>query len=172
MKYLLLLLLGISISQTSNAQNSENQCKCCTDEHQQFSFWEGDWNTFTPDGKLAGTNKIVWLQDSCILQENWTSARGLYTGTSYNYYDASTNEWHQTWVDNQGGSLQLKGEWTGKSMVLKSETLQNQKGENYRNRITWTPNEDGTVRQLWEVSSDNETTWKAVFDGLYQLKTE
>jgi hypothetical protein len=33
--------------------------------------------------------------------------------------------------------------------------------------LVFTPNPDGTVRQLWEQSPDGET-WTAVFDGLYR----
>ncbi len=34
-------------------------------------------------------------------------------------------------------------------------------------RITWTPAEDGTVRQHWEQSSDGGVRWATVFDGRY-----
>jgi hypothetical protein len=35
------------------------------------------------------------------------------------------------------------------------------------NRVTWTPNADGSVRQFWEVSKDDGKTWSVVFDGRY-----
>ena len=34
-------------------------------------------------------------------------------------------------------------------------------------RITWTPAADGTVRQLWESTSDEGRTWTVLFDGRY-----
>ncbi len=34
-------------------------------------------------------------------------------------------------------------------------------------RISWTPNEDGSVRQLWETSLDDGSSWTVLFDGLY-----
>ena len=34
-------------------------------------------------------------------------------------------------------------------------------------RITWTPASDGSVRQLWELSSDAGKTWTVLFDGRY-----
>ena len=37
-----------------------------------------------------------------------------------------------------------------------------------RERITWTPNADGSVRQHWETSTDDGKTWKTSFDGLYR----
>lgn len=36
-----------------------------------------------------------------------------------------------------------------------------------RQRVTWTPQPDGRVRQLWESSSDGSKTRTVVFDGLY-----
>ncbi len=35
-------------------------------------------------------------------------------------------------------------------------------------RITWTPNDDGTVRQHWQTSEDGGKTWKTEFDGRYE----
>ena len=31
-------------------------------------------------------------------------------------------------------------------------------------------NPDGTVRQLWETSSDKGTSWATAFDGLYRKR--
>jgi hypothetical protein len=38
-------------------------------------------------------------------------------------------------------------------------------GKTVRNRSTWFDNEDGTVRQFWEMSRDGTRTWEAVFVG-------
>ena len=35
-------------------------------------------------------------------------------------------------------------------------------------RTTLTPRDDGTVRQLIEISSDGGDTWRVSFDGLYR----
>jgi hypothetical protein len=40
-----------------------------------------------------------------------------------------------------------------------------------RERITWTPNSDGSVRQHWESSTDNGKSWQTGFDGLYRRIT-
>ena len=68
------------------------------------------------------------------MQENWTSARGKFTGTSYNYYESSTQLWHQVWVDNQGGSLRLYGGMEDGKMVLRSDEVDSPQGK-YINRI-------------------------------------
>ena len=34
-----------------------------------------------------------------------------------------------------------------------------------------TPNEDGTVRQVWEISRDHGINWRSIFDGLYKPRS-
>ena len=170
MKISITLFISLLSTTLIVGQTSSNSCACCDSLHRQFDFWVGDWETFNPKNKLAGTNRIVFLQDSCIIQENWTSSNGNYTGTSYNFYNPQTQKWHQTWIDNQGGSLLLSGGLEDGKMVLYSEEMKNAQGQPYINRITWTPNPDKTVRQLWEVSSDKGATWTVAFDGMYRRK--
>lgn len=162
--YLLLLILFVASS--LKAQNQP--CPCCTGEARQFDFWLGNWKVYTPDGKLAGENKIIILQDSCVIQENWTSNASGFTGTSYNFYNPGTKKWQQLWLDNQGGNLQLEGHFNDGKMILKTNQLLNREGKMQIDRITWTPNKDGTVRQHWEATTDNGKTWTTVFDGLYK----
>ena len=144
----------------------QNNCACCTENHQAFDFWLGTWNVTTPDGKSAGKNVITKIEDNCVLRENWTSAKANYTGTSYNFYNAAKKQWEQIWIDNQGASLHLKGNRVGNQMILLSDEMISPKGQKYINRVTWTHNEDGSVRQHWETSGDQKK-WVTVFDGLY-----
>ena len=157
-----------SVFSLSKAQTTA-ACACCAEPYRQFDFWVGDWVT-TANGQPAGTNRIKILQDSCVLQENWISASGGYTGTSYNYYNAGEKLWHQIWVDNQGQSLHLSGGWNGEAMVLESGEMVDRQGQNIWHRITWTPRSDGSVRQHWESSSDGISKWTTVFDGIYVRK--
>jgi len=54
-------------------------------------------------------------------------------------------------------------------MVLQGDSV-SREGEALRNRITWTANPDGTVRQLWEVSKDQGESWQSAFDGLHKTR--
>jgi hypothetical protein len=142
--------------------------KACADPaYRQFDFWLGDWQVFRPDGALAGTNRIAREYGGCVLHERYTSPKG-YTGESLNTYDAGRKRWHQTWVDNEGLLLLLEGQFSGKSMVLEG-AVRGTDGATVKHRVTWTPNQDGTVRQHWE-SADAKGNWKTVFDGLYRRK--
>lgn len=162
-------VLFLVISCTLSFSQAKPNCACCTEVHQQFNFWVGEWTVTTANGQPAGTNSIKKLQNQCVLQENWLSATQGYTGTSYNFYNAQTQQWEQIWIDNSGLSLHLKGNLQDGQMVLKSEPQPNPKGQLVYNQITWTNNPDGTVRQLWEVFTEGEATTIA-FDGLYRRK--
>ena len=103
------------------------------------------------------------------MQENWISATPGYTGTSNNFYNYKTKLWEQIWVDNQGQSLHLKGNKVGNQMILRTDDEKNAEGKTFFYRITWTDNDDGTVRQLWETITDGKDVTVA-FDGLYKRK--
>lgn len=137
---------------------------CAAEAFRQFDFWIGSWNVHTPEGKLAGTNRITAEYDGCVLHERYDTGKG-YRGESLNTYDPGSRRWHQTWVDNQGTLLQLDGGLRGSSMVLEGET-RDTAGVVTKHRITWTPHADGSVRQHWE-SADTAGRWSTAFDGKY-----
>jgi hypothetical protein len=147
----LLLVAGLGHAATPPAA-------CSSPEHRQFDFWLGDWQVHKPDGAFAGINRITREYNGCVIHERYATGKG-YSGESLNAYDAARKVWHQTWVDDSGLLLTLEGRWTGKSMVM----------EGGKQRITWTPNADGTVRQLWEAA-DGKGAWSVVFDGRYTKK--
>ena len=153
------------MSLSLNAQTKN--CNCCTDNHKAFDFWIGSWTVTNPDGTAAGKNIIKKIQNNCILQENWTSASPGYTGTSNNFYNAKAKQWEQIWIDNQGGSLHLKGNRKGNQMILQTDEETNKDGLIFYHRFTWTNNEDGTVRQYWETITEGKDIAVA-FDGLYK----
>ncbi len=140
---------------------------CAAEEYRQFDFWLGHWEAKSADGLLLGRNHIHGTLDGCVLQENWASARGGSRGKSFNQFDRTGRVWRQAWVDNGGGHLLLEGSFTEGRMVLAGDTTAAD-GKPLRNRITWTPLDDGRVRQLWEASRDDGATWTVSFDGYYE----
>ena len=52
-------------------------------------------------------------------------------------------------------------------MILEGQTLG--RTQTTRQRITWTPNKDGSVRQLWEATNA-KGEWVVSFDGKYTRK--
>ncbi len=144
--------------------NSEPIAEVCSaEDHRQFDFWVGDWQVKDGAGAVVGTNVITRVAGGCGLHEYWRGARGT-TGTSINWYDPLSDEWHQVWV-GQGLYLDLSGGIEDGKMVLSGER-ETPQGV-IVDRITWTPLEDGRVRQVWESSSDGGQTWQLQFDGMY-----
>lgn len=173
MRILLIVLASISfqLSAPGYAQEQARPVPCSTDNYRQFDFWVGEWNV-TSDGKQAGTNRIEKVHNDCALAEHWQGA-GNFSGSSYNIYDWSTGQWHQTWVDSTGTLLQLDGGLVDGSMVLQGQRLAiDGSGAMQTHKVTWTPNSDGSVRQHWEASTDDGETWKTVFDAIYRKKQQ
>lgn len=165
MKNNLILILIILFPLLLVAQT--NDCNCCSIKQKAFDFWVGTWQVTNVDGTPAGLNSIVKEEEGCVLRENWTSANASFTGTSLNFYNQNTKQWEQLWIDNSGNHLKLKGNRKDNQMVLSSEEFTHADGQKYVNRITWTINDDGTVRQLWETLQ-NKIVKQVVFDGLYR----
>ncbi len=140
---------------------------CKGPEYRAFDFWLGSWQVHTPDGKMAGVNRISDEYGGCVVHEHYDTAHG-YSGESLNTYDATRKLWHQTWVDSDGTLLLLEGGLRNGSMVLEGQTVGKDAAIS-KQRITWTPNANGSVRQLWE-STDAKGSWTTVFDGMYTHK--
>ena len=132
--------------------------------YRQFDFWLGEWEVRGPAGRLAGVNRITSEYGGCVIHERYDTERG-YKGESLNTFDAGRKVWHQTWVDSAGLLLLLEGGLRGSQMVLEGEAI-DPNGKRTRHRITWTPNDDGSVRQFWE-STDDKGAWSVAFDGRY-----
>ncbi|WP_299521382.1 hypothetical protein [Winogradskyella sp.] len=161
--------LALSLFFTITLVAQDKTCNCCTEKYSEFDFWLGTWEVTNPNGTRAGVNVIKKVQNNCILQENWISATPGYTGTSNNFYNYKANQWEQIWVDNQGQSLHLKGNKVGNQMILRTEDETNAEGKTFFHRVTWTDNDDGSVRQLWETVTEGKEVAIA-FDGLYKRK--
>lgn len=143
-------------------------CSCCTENHKAFDFWIGDWTVTNTEGKTIGANKIVKMQNGCVLQENWVASNKTNTGTSYNFFDSSDSTWNQVWISNTGYILRLKGNINiDGSMVLKSKLIESANG-NYYNQITWSKNDDGSVMQLWEILNEEGEVLRIDFKGIYK----
>ena len=147
--------------------NAALAAPCDDPQNRAFDFWIGEWQVRTPDGKLAGINRIEREYGGCVLHEHYDTGRG-YSGESLNIYDAGRKVWHQTWVDTSGTLLVLEGGIREGKMVLEGQTVA--AGSHVtKHRITWTPNQNGSVRQLWE-STDALGNWITAFDGQYTRK--
>lgn len=137
-------------------------------ESHQFDFWLGDWDVFDAQGAPGGKSHIESIAEGNALLENWSDADGT-TGKSINVYNQQKKIWQQFWVGNGSGVLEMSGGIVKGSMVLVGERV-GRPGVKRFDRIIWTPNADGSVRQHWEISIDGGQTWINNFDGLYKRR--
>lgn len=153
--------------------HAEGRDSCTASEiHRSLDFWVGAWEVRV-DGQIVGHNRIEKTAGECALVEHWKGVSGG-VGTSLFWVDPESEQWRQVWVtDNPlsrggtkekaqvpapGGAVRLQGE-----IPLPA-------GGSYLDRTTLTPGEDGTVRQLIEISTDGGDSWRPVFDAEYRRK--
>lgn len=115
-------------------------------------------------------NRISREHGGCVIREDYTT-KGGYTGMSMSFYDADRKKWHQSWMGVDGSALYIEGGLNdlGEMVLSNRNTPYSQAGTTV-NRITWTPNSDGSVRQHWQASQDGGKTWSTVFDGHYMKR--
>ena len=177
MRWLPLLIGVATMAPAVNAQNpppiapvaaTAPVSACGMPEFRQFDFWKGEWDVSSQD-KPAGRSRVEAILNGCALLENWRGASGT-EGKSLNTYNSATRRWEQYWVDGTGTPLHLTGGLVDGKMVLSgTQPKPNpQTGLTQHERISWTHNADGSVRQFWETSNDDGKTWNVSFDGLYR----
>lgn len=166
----LVLLVGMLLSSIVHAQTATPPVPPTPPVNHEFDFWLGEWDVFKngTDTKI-GDSRIESVADGHALLEHWQATTSTHNGKSLNSYDPHTKEWRQYWISSNGRTSLYKGGLVDGSMVMVAENFTAQ-GSRYLMRGTWTPNPDGTVRQHFEVSSDDGANWQTVFDGLYRRK--
>ncbi len=143
---------------------------CDAPEYRQFDFWVGDWDVNQKQTTTRiGTNNVTREEQGCLVHEHWAGLRGG-TGQSFNYYDRQDGKWHQVWVSSSGNILVLSGGLKDGAMDYTGETTAPD-GTRLTHHLTFTPNDDGSVRQYWQVSSDGGKTWNDSFDATYHRKS-
>ncbi|MBN8502600.1 MAG: hypothetical protein J0M19_15860, partial [Sphingomonadales bacterium] len=127
-----------------------------------------DWSVYTKDGgALVGKSRVEKQGGGCTVRETWTPVRGS-PGGSLNAPDLITGRWHQYWIDSNGQRIDLEGGIFRGTMVLAGRWRgAGGQGEDTMLRITYTPLDRDSVRQLAEFSGDGGLTWQVSFDYLY-----
>lgn len=140
---------------------------CSRDPHfNDFDFWLGEWNvTDSVSGNQAGHNTIAKEMASCLVAETWQGSSGT-GGKSLNYYNPLTRLWRQVWVA-PGYAIDIAGGLKDGAMVLEG-SIEYFADARYDFRGTWTPRDDGSVRQLFEQYDPDSESWVVWFDGIYE----
>lgn len=163
------LLLGALCS--GGAAETPPSPKCASPEYRRLDFWAGDWDAFDVGGspKASARAQVDIILGGCALREVYEQEDGL-VGQSFTIYDASRKLWHQSWVTNRGGLLQIDGRFEGDSLTLQGHQLLPD-GRDQIVRGVWRPQGNG-VRETAHSSADGGATWQPYFDILFQHHQE
>lgn len=147
------------------------QAPCSTPAHSQFDFWVGDWEVYSTAGDtIVGHNKINKILGGCVVEENWTGGSG-FQGKSFNTYNVQDSTWNQVWVDMGGATYHFKGKFKDNVMHMKGKTP-GRNGQMVWFDMSYHPQADGAVRQIWKMSTDKGESWNTAFDGMYRKKSK
>jgi hypothetical protein len=155
---------------------------CSGPEFRQFDFWIGEWDVVpnpetapagSPAAKEPARNVIEKTQGGCVILESWDDRQGG-TGQSFNIYDRADQQWHQTWVSNNGGLHHYWGGLKNGSMVYMGEVplppaarFQGRRTV----RLSFIPLGPNKVRQFSE-SLNADGTWSVNYDLIYTRHTK
>jgi len=139
---------------------------CTANPHfNDFDFWVGEWEVRNnANDNVAGSNRIEKQVMNCLVMENWTGAGGS-EGKSINYFNPLTEKWRQVWVA-PGYVIDIEGGLENGAMVL-TGTIDYFTDKQYQFRGSWTPADDGSVRQFFEQYDPENEVWMPWFDGRY-----
>jgi hypothetical protein len=144
---------------------------CDSEGHAGFDFWLGEWDVYPTgtDNKVADS-RIERKHNGCAVIENWMPLQGP-GGTSLNHWDVVAGVWLQKWVGSSPGAVEFTGGVTDGKMVL-TGNWPSQSAPHTLVRMTYTTNEDGSVRQFGESSTDHGVSWQSAFDFTYRPKED
>jgi hypothetical protein len=174
MKRILAVFL-LALASTAHAEASSSACLSEPLGH-ALDFWLGDWSVRLRSGLPAGTNRVERILRGCAVVETWHDIDGT-EGRSLFTFDPSAKRWKQVWVTDDAGA---PGGLKEKRLVARygdgSTRFQGEivlpGGDVLLDRTTLTPQADGTVRQLIEISKDGGSTWRAAFDAVYEKRAK
>jgi len=155
---------AVAAADAAQAQPPANPCDAAP--YRAFDFWLGEWAVFDLQGNKAGVNVITKEEYGCLLLEKWTSAQGV-TGQSYNFYDPGQQKFRQLWV-SKGAVIDYAGGLNGAGEMVMEGDIQYHNGTSAPFRGTWTPQDDGSVRQYFQQYNAKTDEWDDWFTGIYK----
>ena len=138
--------------------------------YRALDFWVGEWDVYI-DNRLVGQNLIEKTLDGCAIFEHWRASDGG-EGKSLFFVDYD-GHWAQIWVSQWamtpgGVKEKVMVDDPPDGAVRFQGVVRHPEAGAWLDRTTLTPAEDGSVRQLIEISRDNGATWSPTFDAIYR----
>lgn len=165
---------AVLLSTTAQAQTAPPAppapAACTAAEYRQLDFWIGEWRVFRQsDGVEVGASTITPVANGCGVSEHYrapSAPGGAYEGRSYSAFDRRDGKWHQFYVDVNGNATWFTGQLEGTVMALYAPAAR----PGGQQRMSYTPNADGSVNQTGVVSTDGGKTWQPGYDYVYRRR--
>jgi hypothetical protein len=164
-------LAAVTADSADKTPSSSDDCNSWPRMH-ALDFWLGTW-TVSSRGQVVGTNRVEAILKGCAVMEHWRDVEGG-EGQSVFYYDRATDRWKQVWLTDhafrRGGTrekAELRERTSSDRIMFQGNYPDPKSGLTITDRTTLTPQADGTVRQVIEISTDSGKTWRTTFDALY-----
>ena len=140
-------------------------------EYRQLDFWVGEWDVKNPAGQTVGMSRIERTLNNCVIHETYTAAPGAsasatYVGHAFHFYDQNLKKWAQHYIDTAARPFDWIGEFKDGAMRYTREGPYGPSNSFVKQRMSFTPRQDGGVQQFFEQSIDGKT-WLPGFDGTY-----
>lgn len=152
------------------AQNLPN---CSASEHHALDFWIGEWDAYRADNnRLVGRSSITASDGGCVINERWNSLNVAYSGRSLNMFNRISGHWEQYWVDSTGAHIYFVGGAIAGGAIQMTTTAPDPFSADEHNaaqyqRVTFTPNGDGSLTQQGDQSLDGHT-WTQQYRFIYR----
>ena len=133
----------------------------------ELDFWLGDWAAHWGDG-AHGTNRLRRVLADRVIEEDFEGhgKGGSLHGRSWSVFDPERRLWRQTWVDDQGGYIDLVGERVDGWFAFARAAPEI--GEAGRQRMVFRDVETDGFRWTWEASLDGGETWETRWEIAYR----
>ena len=94
------IILTFCFAFTLSFSTAQTKCNCCTETHEQFDFWIGEWTVTNPDGSAAGKNSIEKIQNKLALEDISEPLKNL--PRTRDYYRVEDVEGRRYWLFRLG----------------------------------------------------------------------
>lgn len=152
--------------------------RCDSPEARQFDFWLGEWALSWPaeqsggaeGNRATGRNQIGRLFGDCVIEENFSTDDGTFSGHSVSVYDEDARLWRQTWVDSSGGYLVFTGSFDGNTMTLGTGAVERDDLV-VMQRMMFSEIEADSLEWVWQGSRDAGETWNDLWNISYRRRS-